>query len=241
MKRRATSSATSPTGSSERARIGDVEVLVRVNPRARRIALRADGAGGPVTLVLPSPAFRDQGLRFAAGKSDWIRRRAAEAARRTALADGSVIPLLGKPHRVRHAPGARTLIELREGEIVVGGGAAGLELRVAAWLRAEARRLLAARSRAHATALGLEPLRVTVRDTRSRWGSCSANGALSYCWRLVLAPGPVLDYVAAHEVAHLVEMNHSAKFWSIVARLCPDYQRHRHWLKQHGATLHQYG
>jgi predicted metal-dependent hydrolase len=111
--------------------------------------------------------------------------------------------------------------------------------RVQAYLRAQARDRLAQACNHYATLLGRPYRRLTLRDTRSRWGSCSTQGDLMFSWRLIMAPPAVLDYVAAHEVAHLAEMNHSPAFWAVVARLCPDYAAHRHWLRDHGDTLHR--
>ncbi len=103
-----------------------------------------------------------------------------------------------------------------------------------------ARDRLVAACDGHAARLGRGYRSLTLRDTRSRWGSCSAAGGLMFSWRLILAPPEILDYVAAHEVAHLAEMNHSPAFWRVVAGLCPDYARHRAWLRKHGQTLHAY-
>lgn len=235
------------TGSSEaecvRLDVGgrEIALTLRINPRARRLSLRIDPAAGDVVLVLPSRRHRAEGLRFAASRAGWILGRTARMPQRVPFADGAVIPLLGRPHTLRHLPGSRTLLSVEASEIRVGGPAGLLPQTVARWLRAEARRLLVPRSEAAAAAIGATVSRVTVRDTRSRWGSCSAAGALSYSWRLVLAPEQVLDYVVVHEVAHLKELNHGPRFWRIVSDLMPDQAVPRRWLKAHGAALHRYG
>ncbi|MEL6280973.1 MAG: M48 family metallopeptidase, partial [Pseudomonadota bacterium] len=126
------------------------------------------------------------------------------------------------------------------GRLDVGGPEVGIDRRVAAWLKEEARAWLLARAGVHAAQLGARFERIAIRDTTSRWGSCSASGALSFSWRLILAPDAVSDYVAAHEVAHLREMNHSARFWALVERLRPDWRAQRDWLRAHGADLHRY-
>lgn len=212
-----------------------------MNRRARQILLRADAARGRLVLVLPSERHRADGIRFAARKADWIRARLAEMQQRQPFANGMTLPLLGHPHRVRHSPGGGTIVAVAGGEIRVGGSAEGLPLRLAAWLRVEARRLLAARATALAASLGERVARVSVRDTRSRWGSCSRAGALSFSWRLILAPEPVLGYVVAHEVAHLRVPDHSPRFWALVGELCPGYPEARRWLKENGPALHRYG
>ena len=106
-------------------------------------------------------------------------------------------------------------------------------------LKLRARDVLAEASDRYAVMVGQSYSRLSIRDTRSRWGSCSSEGVLMYSWRLIMAPPEVLDYVAAHEVAHLVEMNHSAAFWAMVERICPDYDVHRAWLRKNGDVLHR--
>lgn len=236
------------TGYSEAERVriesGDgraVEIELRVSSRARRLSLRVDPVQGGAVLVLPSRRLRSQGLRFAESRVGWILSRLARVPERVPFAEGATIPLLGSPHTIRHRPEGRGLLTVSDGEIVVGGPAHLLQRQVASWLRAEARRLLVPRSEAAAARLGLPVARVAVRDTRSRWGSCSSTGTLSYSWRLVLAPESVLDYVVVHEVAHLREMNHGPRFWQIVGELMPDHAVPRRWLKLHGAGLHRYG
>jgi predicted metal-dependent hydrolase len=157
-----------------------------------------------------------------------------------------LLPLRGEPHRITHRQGARgTVWTESDGNggrlLCVAGHAAHLNRRLADFLQREAKRDLEAASRQFATDLGLSVRRVSVRDQSSRWGSCSTTGVLSFSWRLVLAPGYVLEYLAAHEVAHLIEMNHSARFWRVVNRLVPGHERAKAWLDAHGADLHRYG
>ena len=125
--------------------------------------------------------------------------------------------------------------------LCVAGEAPHVGRRVGDYLRREAQRDLSAASRRAAELLGVSVKRISVRDQSSRWGSCSTTGVLSYSWRLILAPPFVLDYLAIHEVAHLVEMNHSPRFWRLVNRMCPDAERAKVWLDTHGADLHRYG
>lgn len=218
-----------------------VEIAVQVSARARRLSLRVDPVRGGVILVLPSRRHRPEGLRFAESRAGWILSRVARVPDRVPFADGASVPVLGVPHTVRHLPDSRRLLTLAEGEIRVGGPPALVERQVTMWLRAEARRMLVPRSEAAAARIGSTVAKVTVRDTRSRWGSCSSTGALSYSWRLVLAPEHVLDYVVVHEVAHLRELNHGPRFWGLVADLMPNHASARRWLKANGAALHRYG
>ena len=162
------------------------------------------------------------------------------------FAHGIVIPLRGVKHRIEHRRGARGTVwsELGPGGtplLCVAGDGPHVGRRVADYLKREAKRDLEAATRSYAQKLGVTLRRVSVRDQSSRWGSCSTTGVLSYSWRLILAPPFVLDYLAAHEVAHLVEMNHSPRFWRTVLRLCPDTRRAKVWLDTNGAGLHRYG
>jgi predicted metal-dependent hydrolase len=158
-----------------------------------------------------------------------------------------VIPVRGVPHCIRHAGVNRGAVRVhreREGKlsiIEVAGDAAHLARRVRDWLKEESKKDLAAASLAYAKAMKVRFSKVSVRDPASRWGSCSAKGHLSFSWRLIFAPPFVLDYVAAHEVAHLTHMNHGPKFWALVARHCPEFDKAREWMKRHGRLLHSYG
>jgi hypothetical protein len=157
-----------------------------------------------------------------------------------------MVPLRGVPHRIEHRPGVRGTVWTEvaaNGELLlcVAGQAPHIHRRVSDYLRREARRELEIASLKFAATLGVVIKRVAVRDQSSRWGSCSTSGMLSFSWRLILAPTDVLQYLAAHEVAHLVEMNHSARFWRVVERLCPDHARAKAWLDARGTDLHRYG
>jgi predicted metal-dependent hydrolase len=152
-----------------------------------------------------------------------------------------VVPVLGVPHRIRRIvePTAAP-VTIIDGEIRVRGDPAHLPRRVRDHLIALAKRDFATRSRTLAARLGKSVTRVGVRDPKSRWGSCSSTGALSFSWRLIFAPEHVVEYVVAHEVAHLVEMNHSPRFWRVVASLVPDSAAPRAWLKRHRLELLSY-
>lgn len=213
-----------------------VDVTLRRSGRARRISLRISQLDGRVTLTVPSGVRTAAALDFARDKADWIRDRLAARPGDVAVGIGTVLPVEGIARRVIAAPGRR--IELGAAEIAVPADAAGARLH--RYLRELARDRLAAASDAYAGRLGRAYRRIAIRDTRSRWGSCSSRGGLSYSWRLVLAPPEVLQYVAAHEVAHLREMNHSAAFWNVVAGLYGPYEAPRRWLGEQGAHLHRY-
>jgi predicted metal-dependent hydrolase len=149
---------------------------------------------------------------------------------------GTSLPVEGR--RLHLAPGTGRSLRVEGEHLLVPGDPAQAGARVQAWLKALARDRLVQASDHYAARIGRSITRVTLRDTRSRWGSCTAEGALMYSWRLIMAPPEVLRYVAAHEVAHLVEMNHSNRFWAVVEGLYPGWQTQRAWLRSHGSALH---
>jgi len=211
-----------------------VEVSLRRSARATRFSLRVSRADGRVSLSLPIWAPEGEALAFLRDREGWLRRHLAAAPQRQAAAIGAFVPVCGIPREV--VAGPNRTARFLEGRIEVQEGPrAGPRIR--ALLGALARERLTQAVQTHSAALGRHAVRLTLRDPRSRWGSCSSKGDLMFSWRLIMAPPSVLDYVAAHEVAHLVEMNHSAAFWRVCARLRPDYLQQRDWLKRHGADL----
>lgn len=215
-----------------------VSITMRHSARARRISLRVSSLDGRVTLTRPRGVSEREALAFAREKEAWLRGHLAERSAPVHVAPGALVPVEGVLRELR--PGAGRAVALAEGAILVPGAEAQVAARLKGWLKARARDRLAVASDRYAARLGVGHGGITLRDTRSRWGSCSAAGRLSYSWRLILAPPQVLDYVAAHEVAHLREMNHSADFWALVDRLCPDWRVQRDWLRRQGADLHRY-
>lgn len=219
----------------------EIPLVVSRNPRARRITLRLDGLSGEVRLVLPKRMALTEGLDFAKEKADWLIEQIDALPERVPFAEGAIIPVLGRDHVIRHLPGARAGVWREEGAIFVSGFAEHVGRRVTDFLKSEARDEIGPRARAQAAAIEREVSRLTVRHMSSRWGSCGSDGALCFCWRLILAPEPVLDYVVAHEVAHLRYMNHGPRFWKLVARLAPEAAGAKAWLKAHGDRLLAYG
>jgi len=217
-------------------------VAIRVSPRTRRVLLRVDGADRRIELVLPRGVAAERGLAFLDAQRDWIAVRLALLPQPVPFAEGAVVPVFGVPHRIRRETDPQAPpVWLADGEIRVRGDPAHLPRRVRDYLMRLARAELGARARRLARRIGKPVVRVTVRDTKSRWGSCSSGGCLSFSWRLVLAPADVVDYVVAHEVAHLVEMNHGPRFWRLVRELHPDSAAARAWLKRHRNRLFSYG
>ena len=218
-----------------------VAIALRRNRKARRFILRMSRDGQSAVVTMPWRASRAEALAFAERSSFWIAGQLVKHKPPHHVAHEAEIMFRGEPHRiiasggarglVRHDPAARTL--------TVPGAAEHIARRLADWLKAEARRQLAAATERHAAAMAARHRRITIRDQKSRWGSCAADGSLSYSWRLILAPPMVLDYVAAHEVAHLREMNHGPRFWRLVLSHCPEARAARQWLKHHGSELHR--
>lgn len=212
--------------------------LVR-HARARRFTLRLAAPGEGAVLTVPPGVPEAESRRFLARHAGWLRNALARQPRLVTVGPGAVLPVAGRPVRVDLCPGPRRAPVL-EGDTLILAGAGGEGARIAAWLKLRARDALVPAVRGYAARLGRPVGRIALRDTRSRWGSCSSSGALSFSWRLAMAPSDVLDYVAAHEVAHLAEMNHSDRYWAVLEGLMPDYARHRAWLKNEGRGLHAY-
>ncbi|HEU0155432.1 MAG TPA: SprT family zinc-dependent metalloprotease [Stellaceae bacterium] len=217
-------------------------LAVRVSVRARRVTLRIHPAERRVELTLPRGAAATTALRFLAAQRGWIEARLQALPPPVPFVEGALVPVLGVLHRVRRESDAGAPpVAIADGEIRVKGEPAHLARRLRDHLAGMAREELARRSRPLAQQIGRRVARVSVRDTRSRWGSCSGSGNLSFNWRLIFAPEPVIDYVVAHEVAHLAEMNHGPRFWRLVESLVPDARSPRLWLKRHRNRLFSYG
>ena len=214
---------------------------IRRDRRARQITIHIDAALGGAKIVMPVYAALSDAKAAVQQNEDWLLDRLSKLPPRVAFVHGAVIPFGGIRHRIRHIPDRRGVVERVENEIWVFGQPEHVSRRVTDWLKAEAKRTISPLCLEKASAIGKRVRRVMVRDQRSRWGSCGSNGHLSFNWRLVLAPEAVLDYVVAHEVAHLVEMNHSPAFWEVVDNLTPHLKTGRDWLTRRGQKLYRYG
>jgi predicted metal-dependent hydrolase len=220
-------------------------VRVRRHRQARRYTLRIHSATREVVLTMPPRGSLKEARAFAEKHGGWIAARLTRLPEPAPFAHGIVLPLRGVDHRIEHRRAARGTVWV-EGDgdarmLCVAGTEPHVARRIRDFLKREAKRDLEEASRRAAAQLGVKVARVSIRDQSSRWGSCSTTGVLSYSWRLILAPPFVLDYLAAHEVAHLVEMNHSKRFWRLVERICPHVPRAKTWLDVHGSSLHRYG
>ena len=221
-------------------------VRLRRHRQARRYTLRIQAATREVILTLPPRGALKEAKAFAEKHGAWIAARIGRLPEIAPFRNGLMVPLRGVPHRIVHRRGERGTVWTEADQngkpiICVAGEAEHLAPPRAGLSQARS----AARYRSGepplAARLGVVVKRVSIRDQSSRWGSCSTTGALSYSWRLILTPPHVLEYLAAHEVAHLVEMNHSPRFWRLVRKIYPGLERAKVWLDIHGTELHRYG
>jgi predicted metal-dependent hydrolase len=221
-------------------------VRLRRHRQARRYTLRIDAPTREVVLTMPPRGSVREAKEFAQKHGGWIAARLKRLPEATPFAHGVEVPLRGEPHRIVHRRGERgTVWTETDGSgqrlLCVAGESPHVDRRISDFLKREAQRDLDAASRNYAAQIGVSIKRICVRDQSSRWGSCSNTGVLSFSWRLILAPPFVLDYLAAHEVSHLVELNHSPRFWRLVKRIYPQLERAKVWLDANGTDLHRYG
>lgn len=223
-------------------------IEVRRHPAARRLTLRVSKTKRAVIVTVPAECRMEDAGKFLKSNLDWVRDRLGSVPAPVPFIDGARIPLRGRLHCV-HFSGvarARAVVEIANPagampQLLVSGRIEHAARRLRDWLSEQARADLDSCVARHAGTLGVKARRISLRDQTSRWGSCTAGGFLSFSWRLILAPSHVLDYVAAHEVVHLVEMNHGPRFWKLVARCMPRLDEAKRWLRSHGADLHRYG
>lgn len=234
-----------PTQTEIETITGDrVPVKLVVNPRARRVSVRIDPTRREAIATAPTKRHLKHAAQFAAERAGWIAQELARLPQGVQLRPGAIAPLRGVDHLLVIEQG-RGQPRIEEGSpprlIVPCPDVALFESRVTRFFKNEARTDLIDRVAHHAVTLGVRPVKIQVKELRSRWGSCSVDGVLAFSWRLIFAPSYVLDYLAAHEVSHLREMNHSRRFWAQVQRCMPEYERGRDWLHQHGCALHAIG
>ncbi|MBU1348179.1 MAG: M48 family metallopeptidase [Alphaproteobacteria bacterium] len=224
---------------------GGLPLRLSVNPRARRISIRIDTRVGEAVAVAPSERRLIDAVAFARSKAGWIAERLAARTAGAALEPGAVIPFQGRTVRLEatgNAAAARLVDDAAGLRIASGGEGEAFSRRVVNLLKRLARETLQTRTDFHLRALGQRPVTLTINDPASRWGSCSPmSRSIRYSWRVIMAPPPVLDYLAAHEVAHLVHADHSPAYWSVVHGLVGDHRPFRAWLREHGPALHAVG
>lgn len=216
----------------------EIALTLRRSTRARRMTLRISQLDGRVTLTLPPRVSEREAMAFVREKHDWICKHLDARPDEVLVQLGAVLPVEGADRTV--VAGTGRAVRLEPDALVVPGAPNAVPRRALGFLKARARDRLASASDLYAARLGRPYSGLSIRDTRSRWGSCSSAGRLMYSWRLILAPPAVLDYVAAHEVAHLAQMNHSPAFWAEVERIHGPYAPLRAWLRTEGNALHRY-
>jgi len=211
------------------------------NERARRLTLRIDAGGQSLRVTVPPGLRRGEVEKFLDRHRGWLEQRLAKVPERPQVRPGIRIPVRGVPHLIVHEPGRRGTVEVSRDEagpvLIVHGDRLHLPRRVADFLKREAKREIEALVAKHTAAVGRRAKAIRFKDTSSRWGSCTSDGTLSFSWRIMMAPAPVIDYLVAHEVAHLKEMNHGPKFWKLCKELCPGTDRCKDWLKRNGGAL----
>jgi predicted metal-dependent hydrolase len=220
----------------------EAPLTIKISPRAKVMRLRVDSRTGAVILTIPKGVSRRKALSWADGHRDWVEAALAKIPEATALGDGATIMFLGLPHIVDWREDRPRTVFLQDRRLVLGGPRDAVEARLVRWLKQQAKDMLDAETREYAAKAGVKVTRVSVGDPVSRWGSCSASGAIRYSWRLILAPEWVRRATVAHEVAHRVHMNHGPEFHALVEKLFgQDPTPARHWLRREGASLHRLG
>ena len=215
-----------------------ITIILRRSKRAKRMSLRILRLKGIVTLSLPVSCQIREAEKFVFEKESWIRAHLADLPQSAEAAFGGMVLFQGELLTICRWQGRQ--VRKTGAKLLVPGADGMVAARVKAFLKLQARQRLAEATDRYSAALGKSYGKLTLRDTTSRWGSCSIQGNINYSWRLIMAPAEVLNYVAAHEVAHLVQMNHSPQFWAVVEHLYPAYATYRAWLKDHGEELHSY-
>lgn len=219
-------------------------LVIRVNRRAKRLILKVDPIAGEIHVTAPSKRAMPEALAFANERIDWIAKQLDDRLKARPFIEGMSIPYQGVQHRILRNGGPRSPVRV-DNELLpvirVGGEEAHLNRRLIDWMKAQARQELTERVDIYCERLERKRSSLRIRDTRTRWGSCSSDGVLSFSWRLIMAPPAILDYVAAHECVHLIHMNHSPRFWRQVAALGVDARGAENWFKIHGGELFAYG
>ena len=233
----------------DRLEVAGTAVTLRVNRRARRVSLRLDRTRREIVATAPSSRRLPEAAAFARERAGWIAERIAELPDAAPLRPGMTLEVFGEPVRLEAGTGRAKWLPAADGEparITAMGEGEGFARAVILMLRKRAAAVLGERTEVYAAMLGAAPPKVTVADAKGRWGSCRPGmrggpASIRYSWRLALAPFEVADYVAAHECAHLLELNHGPRFWAHVKALVGDPKRHRAWLRAEGARLHAFG
>ena len=218
-----------------------IPLIVRRHPRARRMILRINVLGEGAIVTIPSNASASDAFELIRSKSYWLLNQMNKIGERIYFGDGVQIPFQGVQHVVRHCEEEYETVWIKNGEIYISGEVEYLSRRLGEWLKRQAHIIIIPLVQKKAKKINKTVSRITIRDTFTRWGSCSVKGGLSFSWRLIMAPPEILDYVVAHEVSHLAHMDHSPRFWGTVEILSEHVKKGRSWLKNNGSALHRIG
>jgi len=233
----------------DRLEVAGAVVTLKINRRARRVSLRLDRTRRQIVATAPSARRLPEAAAFARERATWIADRLAELPPSEPIRPGMVLELFGEPVRLEAGDGRARWLEadaFRPHRIAAMGEGEGYARAVMLMIRKRALQVMSERTAHYAARLGAPTPRVAIMDAKARWGSCRPGrrgdtGSIRYSWRLALAPFAVADYVAAHECAHLLELNHGPRFWGHVKALVGDERPHRAWLRAEGARLHAFG
>ncbi|WP_274423506.1 M48 family metallopeptidase [Chelativorans sp. YIM 93263] len=232
------------TASTERTHVvagRELPLKIVENARARRLTLRIQPGGAGLRVTVPPGLSAREVERFLTRHEGWLKERLQKLPEQPLVRAGIKVPLRGVPHLVVNEPGRRGTVTVTEVDgqpaLVVNGDPRHLPRRIADFLKREARREIEPLVARHTAQAGRRANAIRYRDTSSRWGSCTSDGTLSFSWRIMMAPRPIINYLVAHEVAHLKEMNHGPRFWKLCEELCPDTARCKAWLKRNGTAL----
>ena len=221
-------------------KIGNPQISISVGQSkiAKNYSIRISNNNGVVKLTIPRNGSYQKALEFARSREKWIREKLSNQLPEIIPGYGSILLYQGKRLIIRQSEIKK--IYQHEDEIFIPGPLEKINGKIKGYLKVKARDHLDFSSKKYSNLLGKSYKRITIRDTHSRWGSCTSDGNLMYSWRLIMAPPDVLNYVAAHEVAHLSHLNHSEEFWGTVEFLMPDFKKYKNWLKNNGQLLHRY-
>ncbi len=217
--------------------VGGIPLVYKSHKRAKRMKLKFDALSGCGVVTMPSFCSKLDAYRFAGKHQDWLEAQKKSSPKKVLLMPGNVIPILGDDKMIHHSTGNISDVRVTQEHIIVGGSIEGFPVRLENYLKKAARQYIEPIAAELAGTAGLDFKKIQVRDTKSRWGSCSTTGTLSFSWRLIMTPPDILKYVVAHEVAHIREMNHSAAFWALVDQLVDNAKPARRWLRNDGQAL----
>lgn len=218
-------------------KIDNIPLVFKHHKLAKRMKLRYDASCDHAVITMPPRTNQKEAINFATRHLEWLEKQRKNAPERIYLYPDFTIPYKGKKRQITHYPDEKADVTITDDNIYVGGPTAGVSVRLENYLKKQARDAISPLADSMAAKLKMSFKRIQIRDTKSRWGSCSSTGTLSFSWRLIMTPPEILEYVVAHEISHLVEMNHSPAFWRTVDLLVSDAQASRKWLRSEGNQL----